>query len=91
MFPKLCPWLPNITNSSMVPVTQQVWRGRISVLHARILAVADCYDAIVSDRPYRKGLPKRQALEILIQKSGTQFDPMVIEVFTRLRAAGQLV
>jgi putative nucleotidyltransferase with HDIG domain len=60
-------------------------------LHARILAVADCYDAIVSDRPYRKGLPKRQALEILIQKSGTQFDPMVIEVFTRLRAAGQLV
>lgn len=59
-------------------------------LHARILAVADCYDAIVSDRPYRKGLPKRQALEILIQRSGTQFDPMVIEVFTRLTDAVQL-
>ncbi len=59
-------------------------------LHARILAVADCYDAMVSDRPYRKGLPKQQALEILKQRSGTQFDPMVIEVFARLAAAGQL-
>jgi putative two-component system response regulator len=58
-------------------------------LHARILTVADCYDAIVSDRPYRKGLPKRQALEILTQKSGTQFDPSVVEVFTRLTDAGQ--
>jgi putative two-component system response regulator len=60
-------------------------------LHARILAVADCYDAIVSDRPYRKGLPTREALEILRQRSGTQFDPLVIEVFMRLSAAGQLV
>jgi putative two-component system response regulator len=59
-------------------------------LHARILAVADCYDAMVSDRPYRKGLPKRQALEILRQNAGTQFDPMVIEVFMRLTGAGQL-
>jgi putative nucleotidyltransferase with HDIG domain len=59
-------------------------------LNARILAVADCYDAMVSDRPYRKGLPKRQALEILTQNSGTQFDPIVIEVFIRLSDAGQL-
>ena len=59
-------------------------------LHARILAVADCFDALVSDRPYRTGLPKRQALEILRQKSGTQFDPMIIDVFARLTAAGQL-
>jgi len=59
-------------------------------LHARILAVADCYDAMVSDRPYRKGLPKQQAFEILKQRSGTQFDPMVVEVFARLAAAGQL-
>ncbi|HMD18539.1 MAG TPA: HD domain-containing phosphohydrolase [Terriglobales bacterium] len=61
----------------------------ISLL-ARILAVADCYDAIVSDRPYRKGLPKQQALEILTQRSGTQFDPIIIEVFTRLNVAGHL-
>ena len=64
--------------------------GESICLHARILAVADCYDAMVSDRPYRKGLPKRQALEILEQRSGTQFDPLVIEMFMRLAAAGQL-
>jgi len=57
-------------------------------LHARILAVADCYDAMVSDRPYRKGLPQLQALEILRQRSGTQFDPTVIEVFMRLTDPG---
>jgi len=59
-------------------------------LHARIFAIADCYDAIVSDRPYRKGLPTRQALEIVKQNSGTQFDPMLVEVLTRLIVANQL-
>lgn len=60
-------------------------------LYARIFAVADCYDAIVSDRPYRKGLPRQQALEILHQNSGTQFDPRLVEVLTRLIVADQLV
>jgi len=64
--------------------------GRNIGLHARILAVADVYDAITSDRPYRKGLTQPQALEILQQKSGTQFDPMVIETLMRLSVAGQL-
>jgi putative nucleotidyltransferase with HDIG domain len=59
-------------------------------VHARIVAVADCYDAMVSDRPYRKGLPKPQALEILRQRSGTQFDPLVIETFMRLTASNEL-
>jgi putative two-component system response regulator len=59
-------------------------------LHARIFAIADCYDAIVSDRPYRKGLPTRQALEIVKQNSGTQFDPMLVEVLRRLIVANQL-
>jgi putative nucleotidyltransferase with HDIG domain len=64
--------------------------GESISLHARIFAVADCYDAIVSDRPYRKGLPTQQALEILRQNSGTQFDPMLVEVLTRLIVADQL-
>jgi putative nucleotidyltransferase with HDIG domain len=55
-------------------------------LHARIFAVADCYDAITSDRPYRKGLPKEKTLEIMKQGSGTQFDPKIVEVFIRLCA-----
>jgi putative nucleotidyltransferase with HDIG domain len=58
-------------------------------LHARIFAAADCYDAIISDRPYRNGLSTRQALEILKQNSGTQFDPMLVEVLTRLIVADQ--
>ena len=59
-------------------------------MNARILAVADRYDAMVSDLPYRKGLPKEQALKILIQNSGTQFGPIIIDVFIRLSDAGQL-
>lgn len=53
-------------------------------LHARIVALADAFDALVSDRPYRRGVTQREALEILKQKSGTQFDPGVVEVLTRL-------
>jgi putative nucleotidyltransferase with HDIG domain len=60
-------------------------------LHARIFAVADCYDAMISDRPYRKGLPKERALDILRQKSGTQYDPKVLDVFFRLCAHGDVL
>ncbi|MBI3475235.1 MAG: HD domain-containing protein [Acidobacteria bacterium] len=59
-------------------------------LLARILTVADCYDAMVSDRPYRKGLPPQQAFDILRRRSGTQFDPAVIEVFFGLSTSDQL-
>ncbi len=55
-------------------------------LHARIFAVADCYDAMTSDRPYRKGLPREKTLEIMKQGSGTQFDPKIVDVFIRLCA-----
>jgi putative nucleotidyltransferase with HDIG domain len=53
-------------------------------LHARIFAVADCYDAMVSDRPYRDGLPKTKVVDILKKSAGIQFDPKVIEVFLQL-------
>ncbi len=48
-------------------------------LHARIVAVADAYDALTSDRPYRKGVREEKAIEILKGNSGTQFDPKVVE------------
>ncbi len=60
-------------------------------LHARIFAVADCYDAMVSDRPYRNGLPKEQVIEMLREKSGMQFDPKVIDVFVRLFAEDETI
>lgn len=50
-------------------------------LGARIIAVADTYDAIVTDRPYRKGKLPWQALEEIEKFSGTQFDPAVVEAF----------
>jgi putative nucleotidyltransferase with HDIG domain len=50
-------------------------------LHARIFAVADCFDALVSDRPYRPGLPVKRIMQILEEGSGKQFDPRVLGVF----------
>ena len=50
-------------------------------LGARILAVADSYDAMTSDRPYRKAMPQSRAIQELRRCSSTQFDPQVVEVF----------
>ena len=50
-------------------------------LSAAILAVADTYDAIITDRPYRAGLSKERAREILEQVAGTQLDPKVVKTF----------
>ena len=55
-------------------------------LGARILAVADSFDAMVTDRPYRKAMPPWTALEELSTKAGTQFDPQVVEAFKRVIA-----
>jgi putative nucleotidyltransferase with HDIG domain len=51
---------------------------------ARILAVADAFDAMVSDRPYRLGLPEREAIDIVDREAGHQFDPAVVEAFKRV-------
>ena len=53
-------------------------------LAARIIAVADTFDAMTSDRPYRKGLPPETAMGELKRCSGTQFDPAVVEAFIRV-------
>lgn len=50
-------------------------------LSAAILAVADTYDAIITDRPYRAGLTKARAREILLEVSGTQLDSKVVKAF----------
>lgn len=58
--------------------------GEDIVLEARILAVADVFDAMVSDRPYRKGMPVSQAMGIIRTEAGRQFDPKVACVFITL-------
>ena len=51
---------------------------------ARILAVADVYDALVSERSYRKPLTHEQAYNIITQGAGIQFDPQVVAAFQRV-------
>jgi HD-GYP domain-containing protein (c-di-GMP phosphodiesterase class II) len=48
---------------------------------SRIVCVIDAFDAMVSSRPYRKGLPHEEAVRRLKEASGTQFDPVVVECF----------
>ncbi|MBN2494092.1 MAG: GAF domain-containing protein [Deltaproteobacteria bacterium] len=50
-------------------------------LEARIIAVADSYDAMTSDRPYREAMPHAKAVEEVRAASGSQFDPRVVEAF----------
>jgi diguanylate cyclase (GGDEF)-like protein len=52
-------------------------------LESRILAVADAYDAMTSDRPHRRAMPHDEALRRIQQASGTQFDPTVVAVFLK--------
>jgi putative nucleotidyltransferase with HDIG domain len=53
-------------------------------LGARVVAVADAFDAMTTDRPYRKGILPREAIEEIVKNKGKQFDPGVVEAFTRV-------
>ncbi len=59
-------------------------------LNARIIGIADAYDAMNSDRVYRKALPKEVIREELIKGKGSQFDPDLVDVFIKLLDAGKL-
>lgn len=58
-------------------------KGEEIPLHSRILSVADTFDAMTAERPYRKTPGKEKAIEELKMCSGTQFDPRVVEVFIK--------
>jgi len=51
---------------------------------ARVVAVVDVWDAITSDRPYRKAMNEDQAVSLILSKSGTHFDPEVVDTFMQL-------
>ena len=55
-------------------------------LGARILSVVDCFDALTSDRPYRPRLSTDEAFEILRERRGTMYDPVVVDAFVRAYA-----
>lgn len=60
-------------------------------LSARILAVADVYDALVSKRPYKRAFTHNETVSFINQASGTHFDPMVVEAFNKRQKAIQAI
>ena len=54
-------------------------------LHGRIMAIADVYDALVSERPYKKAFTPDEAVKIIMEGSGTQFDPILADMFYQVR------
>ncbi len=60
-------------------------------LGARIVAVIDAYDAMTSDRPYRKALPIKTAVKELKEGAGTQFDPKIVDIFINILKEEKLI
>ena len=56
-------------------------KGEEIPFSARIFPVIDVYDALISDRPYRSGLPVDEVMEMIRKDAGTHFDPQVVEAF----------
>lgn len=67
---------------------EQHLSGNDIPIGARILTIVDAFDAMVSDRPYRKGMPIATALEELARCEGSQFDPMLVEQFIKIIGQG---
>jgi putative two-component system response regulator len=53
-------------------------------LQGRIMAIADVYDALISERPYKKAFTREEAAKIIINGKGTQFDPVLIDLFIKI-------
>jgi putative nucleotidyltransferase with HDIG domain len=58
--------------------------GEQTPVDARIIHVSDAYDAMTTDRSYRRGLTHERAIEILREYAGTQFDPSIVDLFAKL-------
>jgi putative nucleotidyltransferase with HDIG domain len=59
-------------------------KGTDIPIGARILAVVDCFDALTSHRPYRRRLSDQEAIQILWDRSGSMYDPIVVEAFSKV-------
>jgi putative nucleotidyltransferase with HDIG domain len=62
-------------------------RGRDIPIGARILAVVDCFDALTSDRPYRRALPTGEVLAVISDRRGVMYEPAIVDAFCALCAA----
>jgi HD-GYP domain-containing protein (c-di-GMP phosphodiesterase class II) len=78
---------------SMVELHHENWngsgypnglRGESTPMGARIVHVADAYDAMTSDRPYRRGMSHEKAMRVLRENAGVQFDPGIVSIFSEI-------
>ena len=74
-----CDELDEIIEGSRMTHAQRIELGRASSLASRILQVVDAYDSMTSDKPYRKGMSRRDAFDELRNCAGNQFDPEIVE------------
>ncbi len=65
-------------------------QGEDIPLEARIISVADVFDSLSSDRPYRKAMPPHEVINILKTDSGTHFDPIVVDAFLTAFRLGEM-
>tara|TARA_B100000315_G_C14542141_1_gene571470 strand:+ start:346 stop:1524 length:1179 start_codon:yes stop_codon:yes gene_type:complete len=65
-------------------------KGKQIPLIAQIISIADMYDALTSDRPYRKAMDKEKAAKIILEVRGKYFSPMIVDAFLRLYKKGLL-
>ncbi|MBN2051155.1 MAG: HD domain-containing protein, partial [Spirochaetales bacterium] len=59
-------------------------KGEDIPLSARIVALADVYDALTSERPYKKAFPHEEAVKIILQERGKHFDPLLVDLFLKM-------
>jgi len=59
-------------------------KGEVIPLEGRIMAIADVYDALITERPYKKAFSAGESAEIIIQGAGAHFDPAIVGVFKKL-------
>jgi len=60
-------------------------KGEGIPLQGRIMAIGDVYDALISSRPYKKGMPREEAEAIILNECGKRFDPSIVKVFNEIK------
>lgn len=83
--------IPYLAQASVIPYCHHEWWngqgyprqliGESIPVEARVFAIVDAWDALTTDRPYRKRVTPSEALDVILGESGRQFDPKLVEIF----------
>lgn len=71
----------------MAVVTRRRWRAPPFPVSARIIAIADVYDALISSKVYKKGVPHDKAVQVIFSERGAHFDPDMVDAFIEIQDA----